>query len=159
MTNLGAGSPAPFFWRLSTGNEANKLEPLLFRGGVARLTNLFVSRSGVVFRGARGAPHHPIRLKARLRRTKSHCPSSEEEGLGQRQFLPPNPPSPLPPLPSPPPSPPLSPSLFRPFFLSLFFVSSPPPSPPLAPSPPPSSLLFSSSPSPLSLLPPPPLFL
>src|SRR3546814_3607959 len=89
MTNLGAGSPAPFFWRLSTGNEANKLEPLLFRGGVARLTNLFVSRSGVVFRGARGAPHNPIRLKARLRRTKSHCPSSEEEGLGQRQFLPP----------------------------------------------------------------------
>src|SRR3546814_2875173 len=101
MTNLGAGSPAPFFWRLSTGNEANKLEPLLFRGGVARLTNLFVSRSGVVFRGARGAPHHPIRLKARLRRTKSHCPSSEEEGLGQRQFLTPKPPPPIPPVPPP----------------------------------------------------------
>src|SRR3546814_3070554 len=101
MTNLGAGSPAPFFWRLASGNEVNKLGPLLFRGGVARRTNLFVSRSWVVFRGARGAPHHPIRLKARLRRTKSHCPSSEEEGLGQRQFLTPKPPTPIPPLPSP----------------------------------------------------------
>jgi hypothetical protein len=37
-------------------------QPLLFRGGVARLTNVFVSRSGVVLagEGARAAPTTPF---------------------------------------------------------------------------------------------------
>ena len=53
MTNVGK---RPF------GDVGTIGQPLLFRGGVARLTNLFVSRSGVVVsaRRARAATTTPF---------------------------------------------------------------------------------------------------